>query len=44
MIAAELPAARRRVRVALTAYSETPGIDLDVVTYSADEVLGDWLP
>jgi hypothetical protein len=44
VIAAELPAARRRVRVALTAYNETPGIDLDAVSYSTDDVLGDWLP
>ncbi len=44
VIAAELPAARRRVRIALAAHNEALGIDLDVVTYSADEVLGDWLP
>jgi hypothetical protein len=44
VIATELPAARRRARVALAAYNETPGIDLDTVSYSTDDVLGDRLP
>ena len=36
--------ARALVRVGLKEYGEQPTIDLDQVTYTEDQVLGDWMP
>ncbi len=44
MIARELPRARALVRAGLKDYGEQPTIDLDQVTYTEDQVLGDWMP
>jgi len=44
MITKGFPHARALVRVGLKDYGEQPVIDLDQVTYSEDQVLGDWLP
>jgi hypothetical protein len=43
-IAKEIVSARRQASVALTGIRETPYIDLDHVSYSEAEVLGDWFP
>jgi hypothetical protein len=39
-----LPRARALVRVGLNDYGEQPLIDLDQVSYTEDQVLGDWMP
>lgn len=44
MIARKFPGARTLVRVGLEDYGEQPLIDLDQVTYSEDQVLGEWMP
>jgi hypothetical protein len=44
MIGQEFPSARALVRAALNDYGEQPLIDLDQVSYTEDQVLGDWMP
>jgi hypothetical protein len=44
MIDQEFPGARTLVRLALKDYGEQPLIDLDQVSYTEDQVLGDWMP
>jgi hypothetical protein len=44
MILEEFPSARALVRAALNDYGEQPLIDLDQVSYTEDQVLGDWMP
>ncbi len=44
MIAKRLPKVRAAVRASLGRYGEQSLIDLDQVTYTKDEVLGDWFP
>jgi hypothetical protein len=44
VIAKEIGSARRQALVALTDYGDTPQIDLDQVSYSETEVVGDWFP
>ena len=44
MITKGLPRARALVRAALNEYGEQPLIDLDQVSYTEDQVLGDWMP
>jgi len=44
MIDQEFPGARALVRLALNDYGEQPLIDLDQVSYTEDQVLGDWMP
>ena len=39
-----LPRARRNVRARLADHDEQPLTDLDRLTYSEDQVLGDWFP
>lgn len=43
-IGEEFPAARALVEANLQDYGEQPLIDIDQVTYSEDQILGDWLP
>jgi len=43
-IVEELPHASVVVRTGLKDYDEQPLIDLDQVTYTEDQVLGDWMP
>jgi hypothetical protein len=44
MIDQEFPGARALVRLALKDYGKQPLIDLDQVSYTEDQVLGDWMP
>jgi hypothetical protein len=44
MIAGEMPSARKLVESILTAYGEAPCVEIGSLTYSPDEVLGDWFP
>jgi len=44
MIAKGFPSARKLVRAGPKDYGEQPLIDLDEVTYTEDQVLGDWMP
>jgi hypothetical protein len=44
IIAHEAPRVCRLVRRSLSDYGEQPLIDIDAVTYSEDQVLGDWMP
>jgi hypothetical protein len=44
MIAREFPGARASVRASCQEYGERPLIDIDEVTYSEDQVLGEWMP
>jgi hypothetical protein len=44
MITQELPRARRLALASLEEYGETPRVDLRNLTYSNDQVLGDWFP
>ena len=44
MIALELPRARRLVLASLEEYGEMPRLDLESLSYSEEQVLGDWLP
>jgi Domain of unknown function DUF29 len=43
-IAREIVPARRQASVALTDHGEAPHIDVDRLSYSEAEVLGDWFP
>ena len=43
-IADEFPGARAMIEASLSDYGEQPLIDIDAVTYSEDQVLGDWMP
>ncbi|HEX5328061.1 MAG TPA: DUF29 domain-containing protein [Acetobacteraceae bacterium] len=44
MLAWAIPRARRDVAASLADRSEQPVIDLDQLTFTEDQVLGDWLP
>jgi hypothetical protein len=44
IIARELPRSRRLAAIALAQHSETPRVDLQMLAYSEDQVLGDWFP
>jgi Domain of unknown function DUF29 len=44
MISKRLPEVRTLVRASLQDYGEQPQIDIDQVTDTEDQVLGDWLP
>jgi Domain of unknown function DUF29 len=44
IITEEIGPARRQAAAALTDHGETPQIDLDRLSYSEAEVLGDWFP
>jgi hypothetical protein len=44
LIAQELPRARRLALASLEEYGETPRIDPQNLTYSKDQILGDWFP
>jgi hypothetical protein len=44
LIAVELPRARRLVLASLEEYGETPRLDLDSLSYSEEQVLGEWFP
>jgi hypothetical protein len=44
MVADELASARSLVRANLEDHGEPPLIDLDAISYSESQVLGDWLP
>jgi hypothetical protein len=44
IVAKEIGTARRQASAALTDHGEMPSIDLDHVSYSEAEVLGDWFP
>jgi hypothetical protein len=44
MIAKGLPRARALVRASCREYGEQPLTDLDPVTYTEDQVLGEWMP
>jgi hypothetical protein len=43
-IAAEMDRAKRRAEAALAEYGEQPSHDLDAIAYTAEQVLGAWLP
>jgi hypothetical protein len=44
MISDEIPSARKIVASTLAAYSEEPRVEIDALTYSSDQVLGEWFP
>jgi hypothetical protein len=44
LIAVELPRARRLVLASLEEYGETSRLDLDSLSYSEEQVLGEWFP
>jgi len=44
MIDKQTPRARALVRANFQDYAEQPLIDLDTISYTEDQVLGDWLP
>ena len=44
VIAEEISRARRRARLALADHDEQPSADLDSLSYTEDQVLGEWLP
>jgi hypothetical protein len=44
IIARELPRSRRLAAIALAQHSETPRVDLKMLAYSEDQVLGEWFP
>ncbi len=44
MIAGALPRTRRDVAATLADYGEKPLIDLDQLTFTEDQILGDWFP
>jgi len=44
MIGTETPRARRAVLRTLTRHGEQPTTDLDQLSYTEDQVLGDWFP
>jgi Domain of unknown function DUF29 len=40
----ELRGARKRVRATLADYGEQPRVDIDALTFTEEQVLGDWFP
>ncbi len=44
MIADETLGAREDVAATLTIHGETPRIDVSTLTFTEDQVLGDWFP
>lgn len=44
MIVQELPTAIRVAAIELSRYREEPGTSLDALTYTENQVLGDWFP
>ncbi len=44
LIARETGPARRQVVIALADHGETPRVDLESISYTEADVLGDWLP
>jgi len=44
LVARETPIGRRLAEVALTEHDETPRVDVHTLTYTEDEVLGEWFP
>ncbi len=44
VILEELAVARKRVRASLADYGEQPAVDPEQFAYSAEQVLGSWLP
>ncbi|WP_428484140.1 DUF29 domain-containing protein [Rhodopila sp.] len=44
MIADETTRSRRRVARSLGIYNEQPRVDIDGLTFTEDQVVGDWLP
>jgi hypothetical protein len=44
MIGQEQPASRRVAAVELSRYREEPRMSLDALTYTEDQVIGDWFP
>jgi hypothetical protein len=44
MIGQRLPKVREQVRKSLRNHGEQPGLDLDQLTYTEDQILGGWLP
>jgi hypothetical protein len=44
MLERQLTARRSSVANVLAAYGETPTVDLGSLTYTEDQVLGDWFP
>lgn len=44
MIADELPSAKRIVEATLAAYGEQPRAEINALTYSQDQVFGEWFP
>jgi hypothetical protein len=44
MVADEMPSVRKLVGATLAAYGEHPRVEIDGLTYSQDQVLGEWFP
>jgi Domain of unknown function DUF29 len=44
MIADETPGARKDIATMLAAYREQPRVDIDALTFTEEQVLGNWLP
>ncbi len=44
VLAEETDAARKRTRLSLAAFGEQPLVDIDSLTFTEDQVLGDWFP
>ena len=44
LVARETPTGRRLAEVALTEHDETPRVDVHTLTYTEDQVLGEWFP
>ncbi len=44
MTAAPIPRLRKQVAATLADHGEKPAIDLNQLTYTEDQVVGDWFP
>ena len=44
LVARETPIGRRLAEVALTEHGETPRVHMQTLTYTEDQVLGEWFP
>ncbi len=44
LVVEETVSSRRLAELALADHGETPQVDLETLTYTTDEVLGDWFP
>ena len=44
LVSKAIPSGRRLAEISLTGHGEVPTVDLQTLTYTSEEVMGDWFP